>query len=78
MHFFLIYNYANIISNMHILNDIKNKEGSFYKKSSYWLDSAYEQELEKKIRSIIKFNFEINDLSEKLVDKYNKWEKEFQ
>jgi len=57
---------------MHILNDIKNKEGSFYKKSSYWLDSAYEQELEKKIRSIIKFNFEINDLSEKLVDKYNK------
>ena len=55
---------------MNILKDIKNRE--------YWLGNAYEQELEKKIRSITKFNFEINDLSEKLVNKYNEREKEFQ
>jgi len=47
--------------NVYTLKDI-NKRG-------YWLGSAYEQELEKKIRSIIEFNSEINDLSEKLVDK---------
>jgi len=70
--FFLIYNYANIIFNMHILNNIKDRDSGSYKKPGHQLNSAYEQELEKKIRSIIKFNFEINDLSEKLVDKYNK------
>ncbi|CAB4386577.1 unnamed protein product [Rhizophagus irregularis] len=42
------------------------------------LGSAYEQELEKKIRSVTEFNSEINDLSEKLVDKYNEREKEFE
>ena len=76
--FFLIYNYANIISNVHILNDIKDREGGSYKKSNHRLGSAYERELEKKIRSVTEFNSEINDLSEKLVDKYNKREKEFQ
>src|SRR6266498_5933555 len=76
--FFLIYNYANIISNVHILNDIKDKEGGSYKKPGYRLNSAYEQELKKKIRFITEFNSEINDLSEKLVDKYNEQEKEYQ
>src|ERR1044072_2052669 len=66
------------MSNMHTLNDIKDKEGSSYKKPGHRLGSAYEQELEKKLRSVIKFNSEINDLSEKLVDKYNEREKEFQ
>ncbi len=56
--------------NVYTLKDI-NKRG-------YWLGSAYEQELEKKIRSIIEFNSEINDFSEKLVDKYNEQEKKFQ
>src|SRR6266542_3389497 len=76
--FFLIYNHANIMSNVHTLNDIKDREGGSYKKSNHRLGSAYEQELEKKLRSVTEFNFEINDLSEKLVDKYNEREKESQ
>src|SRR6266542_3746330 len=76
--FFLIYNHANIMSNVHTLNDIKDREGGSYKKSNHRLGSAYEQELEKKIRSVTEFNSEINDLSEKLVDKYNEREKESQ
>ncbi len=75
--FFLIYNYANIMSNIYTLNDIKDKKGGSYKKSGHRLDSAYEQELKKKLRSITEFNSEINDLSEKLIDKYNEWEKEY-
>src|SRR4051794_1690011 len=79
MHFFfLIYNHANIMSNVHTLNDIKDREGGSYKKTGHQLGSAYEQELEKKLRSVTEFNSEINDLSEKLVDKYNDREKEFQ
>src|SRR3954454_679662 len=66
------------MSNVHTLNDIKDREGGSYKKTGHRLGSAYEQELEKKIRSITEFNSEINDLSEKLVDKYNDREKEFQ
>jgi len=66
------------MSNVHTLNDIKDREGGFYKKPGHRLGSAYEQELEKKIRSVTEFNSEINDLSEKLVDKYNEREKEFQ
>ncbi|RGB21758.1 hypothetical protein C1646_777309 [Rhizophagus diaphanus] len=66
------------MSNVHTLNDIKDREGGSYKKPGYWLGSVYEQELEKKIRSITEFNSEINDLSEKLVDKYNEREKEFE
>ena len=50
--------------NIHTLNDINKRE--------HRLGSIYKQELEKKLRSITKFNFEINDFSEKLVDKYNK------
>ncbi|CAB4394135.1 unnamed protein product [Rhizophagus irregularis] len=55
-----------------------DREGGSYKKPGHRLGSAYEQELEKKLRSVAEFNFEINDLSEKLVDKYNDREKEFQ
>ena len=33
--------------NVHILNDIKDREGGSYKKPGHRLDSAYEQELEK-------------------------------
>src|SRR6185437_11116315 len=58
------------MSNMYTLKDIKNR--------GHRLGSAYEQELEKKLRSVTEFNSEINDLSEKLVDKYNEREKEFQ
>jgi len=59
------------MSNIYTLNDIKDKKGGSYKKSGHRLDSAYEQELKKKLRSITEFNSEINDLSEKLIDKYN-------
>ena len=58
------------MSNVHTLKDIKNR--------GHRLGSVYEQELEKKIKSITKFNSEINDLSEKVVDKYNEREEEFQ
>ena len=57
------------MSNVYTLKDIKNRE--------HWLGSAYEQELEKKLRSVTEFNFEINDLSKKVVNKYNEREKEF-
>ncbi|GET03992.1 hypothetical protein GLOIN_2v1765587 [Rhizophagus clarus] len=66
------------MSNVHTLNDIKDREGGSYKKPGHQLGSVYEQELEKKIRSVTEFNSEINDLSEKLVDKYNEREKEFE
>jgi len=55
---------------MYILNDIKNR--------GYRLGSAYEQKLKKKLRSITEFNFEINDFSEKVIDKYNEREEEIQ
>ena len=58
------------MSNVHTLKDIKNR--------GHRLGSAYEQELEKKNKILTDFNSEINDLSEKLVDKYNDREKEFQ
>src|SRR5436853_2228019 len=66
------------MSNVHTLNDIKDREGGSYKKPGHRLGSAYEQELKKKLRSVTEFNSEINDLSEKLVDKYNEREKEFE
>ncbi len=56
--FFLPYNYAKIMSNVHILKDIKNRR--------HQLSSAYEQELEKKLRTAINFNSEIIDFNEKL------------
>ena len=76
--FFLIYIYANIMTNVYTLNDIKDREGGSYRKPGNRLGSAYEQELEKKNKILTDFNSEINDLSEKLVDKYNEREKEFQ
>ena len=36
------------MSNVHTLNDIKDREGGSYKKPGHRLSSAYEQELEKK------------------------------
>ncbi len=56
--FFLPYNYAKIIFNVHTLKDIKNK--------GYQLGSAYEQEFEKKLRTAIDFNSKIIDFNEKL------------
>ena len=50
--FFLIYNHANIMSNVHTLNDIKDREGGSYKKPGHQLSSAYEQELKKKKNKI--------------------------
>ena len=58
--------------NVHTLKDIKDKGGLSSSGTGYWLSSAYEQELKKKLRSVTEFNSKINDLSEKLVDKYNK------
>ncbi len=65
------------MSNVRTLKDIKDGESDSYKKPKHWLGSAYDQELKKKLRSVIKFNSEINDLNEKLVDKYNEQEKKF-
>src|ERR1044072_8883001 len=56
--FFLPYNHAKIMSNVHTLNDIKDK--------GHRLGSTYEQELEKKLRTAIDFNSEIIDFNEKL------------
>src|SRR5436305_12591417 len=56
--FFLLYNHAKIMSNVHTLKDIKNK--------GHQLGSAYEQELKKKLRTAIDFNSEIIDFNEKL------------
>jgi chromosome segregation ATPase len=46
------------MSNVYTLKDIKNR--------GHRLDSAYEQELEKKLRTAIYFNSEITDYNEKL------------
>ncbi|CAG8742864.1 5082_t:CDS:1 [Dentiscutata erythropus] len=58
------------MSNVYTLKDLNKRR--------HRLGSVYKQELEKKIRSVTEFNSEINDLSEKLVDKYNEREKEYQ
>src|SRR6266498_5529823 len=61
------------MSNVHTLKDIKNKR--------HWLGSAYEQKLEKKLRTAIDFNSEIIDFNEKLQAEnleYSEREKEFQ
>src|SRR5438034_816994 len=71
--FFLLYNHAKIMSNVHTLKDIKNK--------GHRLGSTYEQELEKKLKSAIDFNSEIIDFNEKLQaenSEYSGREKEFQ
>jgi hypothetical protein len=55
--------------NVHTLKDIND--------GGRRLGSAYEEDLEKKLKSVVALNSEINDLSEKLVDKYNEQEKKF-
>ena len=61
------------MSNVYTLKDIKNR--------GHRLGSAYEQELEKKLRTAINFNSEITDFNEKLQaenSEYSEREKEFQ
>src|ERR1043165_348709 len=72
-YFFLPYNHAKIMSNVHTLKDIKDRK--------YRLGSIYEQELEKKLRTAIDFNSEIIDFNEKLQAEnleYSEREKEFE
>jgi hypothetical protein len=59
------------------LNDINNKGDDSFKGVGQRLGNAYEQKLKEKLYSALKSKAEINDLSEKLVDKYNEREKEF-
>ncbi|CAB4388591.1 unnamed protein product [Rhizophagus irregularis] len=65
------------MTNVHTLNDI-NKNDSSFKGVGQRLGGAYEQELKEKLYSALKSKAEINDPSEKLVDKYNEREKEFE
>ncbi|PKY57258.1 hypothetical protein RhiirA4_509410 [Rhizophagus irregularis] len=65
------------MTNVHTLNDI-NKGDSSFKGVGQRLGDAYEQEFKEKLYSALKSKAEINDLSEKLVDKYNEREKEFE
>ena len=61
------------MSNVYTLKDIKNR--------GHRLGSTYEQELEKKLKTAIDYNFEIIDYNEKLQAEnleYSKQEKEFQ
>jgi len=58
------------MSNVYTLKDIKNR--------GHQLGSAYEQELEKKLRTAIDFNSEITDFNEKLQAEYSEREKEFE
>src|SRR5581483_2537536 len=64
------YNHVKIMSNVYILKDIKNR--------GHRLGSAYEQELEKNLRTTIDFNSEITDFNEKLQSEYSEREKEFE
>ena len=54
--FFLLYNHAKIMSNVHTLKDIKDR--------GHRLGSTYEQELEKKLKAAIDYNSEIIDYNE--------------
>jgi hypothetical protein len=61
------------MSNVYTLKNIKNR--------GHRLSSAYEQELEKKLRTAINFNSEITDFNEKLQaenSEYSEREKKFQ
>ncbi|RGB22342.1 hypothetical protein C1646_776254 [Rhizophagus diaphanus] len=60
------------------INHYWSKFDSSFKEVSQRFGNAYEQELEEKLYSALKSKAEINDLSEKLVDKYNEREKEFE
>ncbi|CAB4391149.1 unnamed protein product [Rhizophagus irregularis] len=66
------------MTNVYTLKDINNKGDGSFKGVGQRLGGAYEQELKEKLYSALKSKAEINDLNEKLVDKYNEREKEFQ
>ncbi|PKC54174.1 hypothetical protein RhiirA1_477839 [Rhizophagus irregularis] len=66
------------MTNVYTLKDINNKGDGSFKGVGQRLGGAYEQELKEKLYSALKSKAEINDLREKLVDKYNDREKEFQ
>ena len=66
------------MTNVYTLKDINNKGDGSFRGVGQRLGGAYEQELKEKLYSALKSKAEINDLSEKLVDKYNEREKEFE
>ncbi|PKB98876.1 hypothetical protein RhiirA5_383603 [Rhizophagus irregularis] len=66
------------MTNVYTLKNINNKDNDSFKGVGQRLGGTYEQELKEKLYSAIKSKAEINDLSEKLVDKYNEREKEFE
>ena len=66
------------MTNVHTLNGINNKGDGSFKGVGQRLGGANEQEIKEKLYSALKSKAEINDLSEKLVDKYNEREKEFE
>ncbi|CAB5351841.1 unnamed protein product [Rhizophagus irregularis] len=66
------------MTNVYTLKNINNKDNDSFKGVRQRLGGTYEQELKEKLYSAIKSKAEINDLSEKLVDKYNEREKEFE
>src|ERR1044072_6055109 len=66
------------MTNVYTLKDINNKGDGSFRGVGQRLGGAYEQELKEKLYSALKSKAKINDLSEKLVDKYNEREKEFE
>src|ERR1044071_3372363 len=66
------------MTNIYTLKDINNKSDCSFRGVGQRLGGAYEQEFKEKLYSALKSKAEINDLSEKLVDKYNEREKEFE
>jgi len=66
------------MTNVYTLKNINNKDNDSFKGVGQRLGGTYEQEFKEKLYSTIKSKAEINDLSEKLVDKYNEREKEFE
>ncbi|CAB4491161.1 unnamed protein product [Rhizophagus irregularis] len=66
------------MTNVYTLKNINNKDNDSFKEVEQRLGGTYEQELKEKLYSAIKSKAEINDLSKKLVDKYNEREKEFE
>ncbi|POG81175.1 hypothetical protein GLOIN_2v1763802 [Rhizophagus irregularis DAOM 181602=DAOM 197198] len=66
------------MTNVYTLKDINNKSDCSFRGVGQRLGGANEQEIKEKLYSALKSKAEINDLSEKLVDKYNEREKEFE
>ena len=66
------------MTNVYTLKDINNKGDGSFRGVGQRLGGAYEQEFKEKLYSALKSKAEINDLSEKLIDKYNEREKEFE